>query len=123
MVRGVGRWMRTLIAALVVSLAGAACVSSDVSRDLGARCDDSDQCSDRCLTGTRFPDGLCSSTCDDGGDCPGGTECADLEGGVCLYGCAEDRDCELLGEGWRCGIETERGGAPDQEVRVCVGPA
>lgn len=109
--------------AIAALLAVAACVSSDVSRELGARCDDSDQCDDRCLTGTRFPDGLCSATCDDGGDCPGDAACADLEGGVCLYQCADDRDCTFLGDGWRCGVETERGAAPDQEVRVCVGPA
>jgi hypothetical protein len=109
--------------ALVAAVALAAgCVSSDVSREIGARCDDSDQCDDRCLSGGQYPDGLCTVTCDDGDDCPGGSACADLEGGVCLYACDDDAACEFLGDGWRCRVEVEHGAAVDQEVTVCVGP-
>lgn len=109
-----------LAALLCLALTG--CVSSDVSRELGARCDDSDECDDRCLTGAQFPDGLCTTTCDDGGDCPGNAACADLAGGVCLFECEDDTHCEFLGDGWRCRVEVEHGGAPDEEVTVCVGP-
>ena len=107
----------TLIAVL------AACsVSSDVSREIGARCDDQDECDFRCLTGPRFPGGMCSRGCDTEGDCPDGTSCASAAGGSCLYSCREDRDCDFLGEAWSCKLERERGGEPDSMVTVCVGP-
>jgi hypothetical protein len=111
-VRGVG---------LAVLLAAAACgVSSDVSRELGARCENVDECDERCLAGARFPDGFCSLTCAGDGDCPDGASCVDLEGGVCLFDCADAASCDFLGEGWRCRSEPERGAG--EQVMVCVGP-
>jgi hypothetical protein len=106
----------------LLALLFACSVSSEVSRELGARCDDQDECDDRCLTGARFPDGMCSRSCDDDGDCPGGTSCVTLAGGACLYACTSDPGCEFLGEGWRCRAEAERGGQPDSTVMVCVAP-
>ena len=113
--------MSRLVVALVAVLA-ACSVSSDVSREIGARCDDQDQCDDRCLTGPRFPDGMCSRSCDDDGDCPDGASCVNLSGGACLYACTADPGCAFLGDGWRCGAETERGGEPDSMVMVCAAP-
>ena len=112
--------MRCLV--LVVCLSVTACAaSSDVSRELGARCDDSDECDDRCLRGDRFPDGLCSRSCDDDGDCPSGAACVDLEGGVCLFACKDgQRSCEFLGPTWQCRAEAERGGDAGAEVEVCI---
>lgn len=113
--------MSRLLLALVASLA-ACSVSSDVSREIGARCDDLDECDDRCLTGPRFPGGMCSQSCDEDADCPDGASCTVNAGGACLYACTEDRGCQFLGEGWRCLPEAERGGEPDSTVMVCIGP-
>jgi hypothetical protein len=111
---------RALIA--LIALLAACGVSSDVSREIGARCDDQDECDDRCLTGARFPDGMCSRNCDTDGDCPEGTACVGLAGGSCLYNCTGDRACEFLGEGWQCVLEAERGGEPDSMVMICAAP-
>ena len=111
------RWL-----ALFAWFAVSACtVSSEVSRELGARCDDSDECDDRCLIGARFPDGFCSASCDSDSDCPSGASCVDLEGGTCLYACGEAVGCEFLGQGWGCVSEPERGADPGSEVMVCIG--
>lgn len=110
---------RAVVAILAVL---AACsVSSDVSREIGARCDDQDECDDRCLTGGRFPGGMCSRGCDDDADCPDGTACVVAAGGSCLYACGGDPGCNFLGQGWSCLPERERGGEPDATVMVCVG--
>ena len=106
----------------ILAVLGACSVSSDVSREIGARCDDQDECDGRCLTGRRFPGGMCSQACDDDGDCPDGASCVILAGGSCLFACTEDRGCEFLGEGWQCLPEAERGGEPDSMVMVCVAP-
>lgn len=109
--------MRPLV--LVLALIGAAaCADSDVSRAVGARCDDSSECDDRCLlAGDGWPGGFCTLSCDDDDDCPADTACADTEGGVCLFTCDDVPDCFFLGTGWTC---QARDGRPDGEVRVCV---
>lgn len=112
--------MSRAVLALLAALA-ACSVSSDVSREIGARCDDQDECDDRCLTGPRYPGGMCSRSCDDDADCPDGSSCVGLGAGSCLYSCTGDPGCEFLGEGWTCQLETERGGEPDAMVAVCVG--
>lgn len=110
---------RSLLALLFLLSCG---VESEVSRELGARCDDSDECDDRCLRGARYPDGLCSASCDDDGDCPSGATCVDLEGGVCLFDCDQIGDCEFLGAGWQCLAEPERGSGDGAEITVCIAP-
>lgn len=77
-------------------------VSSDVSREVGARCDERSECDDRCLPPDDFPGGFCSTSCETSGDCPSDAACVDTEGGVCLFRCIEDPDCEFLGAGWSC---------------------
>jgi hypothetical protein len=114
---GRGPFKALVVAALVA--AGPGCgVSSDVSRELGARCNSMDECDERCLAGSRFPGGFCSATCDDDGDCPDGAACADLSGGVCLFDCDGAAACEFLGNGWECRSADAVGGG---EVMVCVG--
>ena len=107
------RWILTF--ALI-----AGCQSSDVSRTLGARCDQSSECDERCLVaaGPDWPGGLCTISCDDDGDCPGDARCVADEGGVCLFECSADPDCGFLGAGWGC--ET-RDGRPSGQVMVCRG--
>jgi hypothetical protein len=114
-----GRCRFAALAALVVAALAGCNVSSNVSRELGARCQDLDECDERCLEGARYPDGFCSVSCDADADCPDGASCAEIEGGVCLFGCADRADCAFLGPDWRCRGEPERGG--DSEVMVCVG--
>jgi len=107
---------------VAIALLGFGCsVSSDVSRELGAICEDRDECADRCLSGQRFPDGLCSLSCDDDGDCPDGASCVDREGGVCLFSCDAPVDCEFLGDAWRCLAQPERGAQAGAQVMVCIG--
>lgn len=111
-----------LCAALVAGWSGAGCgVDADVSRTLGARCDRSAECDDRCLPpGEDFPGGFCSVSCESSGDCPSGASCTATEAGVCLFDCAGDADCAFLGAGWRC-IEDALRADPAREVRVCRG--
>jgi hypothetical protein len=111
------------VAAAIISVALiAGCgVSSDVSRSLGAVCEDEGECEDRCLTGGRYPDGFCSLSCNGDGDCPDGAACVDREGGVCLFTCSDRADCQFLGAEWRCRSQPE-GGDGNGQVMVCTGP-
>ncbi len=111
--------MRSAIIAIVGVLA-AACQHSDVSRQIGARCDVTADCDQRCLTpGAEFPGGFCTVACTTRADCPGATTCADQEGGVCLFECASDAECAFLGTGWRCVPVDLRGGGI--KVMACRG--
>lgn len=106
------------LAAIALFMSGTACGGSDVSRTLGARCDELAECSERCLTGDQFPGGFCSVSCDDDGDCPGDSACVDSEGGVCLFSCVDPADCDFLGLGWTCAtLDRTEGG----EVTACSG--
>lgn len=110
--------MRSAIIAAVALLA--ACQSSDVSREVGARCDKDTECDERCLVSSPgYPGGFCTIACDTRADCPGGSTCADREGGVCLFTCNGDRDCTFLGTGWRCDAADLRGAGI--KVNVCRG--
>ena len=109
--------MRVMV--LSLTLVFVACSpSSNVGRDVGARCDSSDECDDRCLAPEDFPGGFCSLSCDTAGDCPGGTACVDVEGGVCLFTCSDATGCEFLGQGYECETE-EFGDGSDGTVEVC----
>ena len=110
-----------MAAVLLAALTAASCgVSSDVSRELGARCADLDECDDRCLEGGRFPGGFCSTSCDNDGDCPDGATCAALQGGVCLFECSDASDCDFLGVRWEC-LSQAASGSAGGEVLVCIG--
>ena len=111
--------------ALVLACALAACVDDGrVSRDLGATCETPDECNGQCLReGDGWPGGLCTIACVDEARCPDGASCVDTSGGVCLYRCDDDPDCEFLltshGVAWLCG---ERRTPAGSTVKVCVGP-
>jgi hypothetical protein len=107
------RWILALAVA-------AGCTSSEVSRTLGARCDRSDECDERCLVddATDWPGGFCTISCDDDRACPGNSRCVAELGGVCLVGCATDDDCRFLGETWGC-VQAEA--RPEGQVMVCRG--
>jgi hypothetical protein len=109
-----------IVGALVAGALVAACQDSDVSRKVGARCDVTAECDQRCLMpGAEFPDGFCTIACSSRAECPGATTCADLEGGVCLFTCTADLDCMFLGAGWRCTSVDLRGGGI--KVMACRG--
>jgi hypothetical protein len=111
--------MRSAIIA-VVGVWLVACQQQDVTREVGARCDDSLECDQRCLrAGNGYPGGFCTVACEARSECPGDTTCADREGGVCLFECDGDDDCGFLGAGWRCEPADLRGGGI--KVQVCRG--
>jgi hypothetical protein len=115
--------MRSAIAMILLagSLANAACQDSLVTRTIGARCDVSHECDDRCLPeGEGFPGGFCTYDCATQADCTVRSACVELQGGVCLYDCTSSFDCEFLGPGWTC-AEIESREDPTRRVQVCVG--
>lgn len=105
---------------IVAALLVAACSSSPVSREVGARCDQVDDCDQRCLPPTNddYPGGFCTIACDADRDCSGGAVCAEVEGGVCLFPCAVEPECDFLGPGWTC---VEKDARPEGTVSVCLG--
>ena len=111
--------MRTAIA-FVASLL-LACGGDDVSRLLGARCERTADCEDRCLGPSNdYPGGFCSLDCTSSAECPSDAECIDKEGGVCLFSCVDERDCAFLGANWTCRAENLRADQNRQE-KVCLG--
>ena len=101
----------------LVLLALVGCQSSDVSRDVGARCDKTDDCNERCLVD--WTGGFCTITCDDASDCPGDARCIDEQGGVCAFSCTGNADCAFLGAGYTCQDVDSHGAGT--KVMVCRG--
>jgi len=110
--------MRSAIIA-IIGAALAACQSSNVSRDLGARCDTRAECNELCAGGSAYPGGFCTVFCATRSDCPSGATCADREGGICLFECASNTDCAFLGGGWECKAVDLHGGGI--KVMACSG--
>ena len=101
-------------------LALAACQSSDVSRSIGARCDLSAECDDRCLVdATAWPGGFCSLTCDTNEQCDHGVCIQEQGGGVCAFTCGSDPDCAFLGAGYGC--KARDGHTGGLKVMACRG--
>lgn len=95
-----------------------ACHGGDVGPDgglVGGACRDGGDCAERCVRGGDFPDGTCTVDCRDDRDCPDGSWCIDVEGGVCLLGCAYDDDCRPP---YEC-KDRNREGAGGREA-VCI---
>jgi hypothetical protein len=110
--------MRSAILAIVGVLA--ACQHSDVSRAVGARCDFTSECDQRCLLpSVAYPNGFCTIACESRNNCPDGATCADRDGGICLFECTMDPDCQFLGSDWHCKSADLRGGGI--KVMVCAG--
>jgi hypothetical protein len=113
--------MRIAMLALIASVA---CTGDRVSRTIGARCDVTADCSDRCLQPSNdYPDGFCTLDCDADRGCPGDAFCVDREGGVCLFECFElgsARECAFLGPNWIC-VEQNRREDQNSKARVCLG--
>ncbi|MEO8700073.1 MAG: hypothetical protein ABI867_08520 [Kofleriaceae bacterium] len=113
--------MRTACAIAIAMAAVGCSPASNVSRDLGARCDVTDDCSERCLPpGEDFPDGLCTLDCSDDQECPAEASCVDREGGVCLFRCSVDTDCTFLGPTWGCKEDNLRE-SDNVKVNICRG--
>jgi hypothetical protein len=110
--------MRYAIVALALL---AACQSSDVSREVGARCDRSSECDEQCLTPSNdWPGGFCTISCDSDASCPADTACVDEGGGTaCVYTCATDPGCAFLGPGYLCKERDHHGDGG--KVNVCRG--
>ena len=91
-----------------------------MSRAVGARCDDNSECDERCQSGSDYPGGFCTVSCDSDGDCPSGSRCVARDSGICLFGCRieDEAPCSFLGVGWECESEDAIG---DGEVTVCTG--
>ena len=110
--------MRSLF--VIAVLGAVACSDSDVSREVGARCDDNSECDDVCLgPHPNWPDGFCSLSCDSDDDCPADTACIEDEGGVCVFRCTSDTGCAFLGADWTCQVRNAN--PPDNTVMVCRG--
>ena len=111
--------MRLAIFAVAV-LAIGACQDSDVTREVGARCDTREECDDRCLVPSEdWPGGFCTIACEVDVDCPVGAACIEEEGGVCAFTCTTDPGCAFLGSGYGCKERDARGG--DSKRLVCRG--
>jgi hypothetical protein len=96
----------------ILAIALAACQSSDVSRELGARCDRSVECDERCLFPSEdWPGGFCTIHCETDVECPDRAVCLEEEGGVCAFTCGADIECSFLGPDYECKERDARGGA------------
>ncbi|MEO8550647.1 MAG: hypothetical protein ABI678_11760 [Kofleriaceae bacterium] len=105
---------------VAILLALGACQSSDVSREVGARCDTNAECDQKCLAPDGdWPGGFCTVLCDSDAECPEDTRCIEQDGGVCAFGCATDVDCAFLGDGYTCKERDSHGGGA--KVSVCRG--
>lgn len=100
----------------LAALALAACQSSDVSRSLGARCDVTSDCDQKCLAPSGdWPGGFCTTACMTDEECGDRATCIAEDGGMCAFSCSGDPDCAFLGEGYTCKLVVR------QEDRSMVG--
>ncbi|MFK7985556.1 MAG: hypothetical protein AB8I08_05955 [Sandaracinaceae bacterium] len=88
-------------------------------RVIGAPCNDELDClaGSFCIRRGSFPDGMCSTVCDDDTDCRGSTVCVEIMSGACVLDCETDEDCTR--EGYVCRPQTRRGVVG--EVMGCIG--
>lgn len=105
----------------VLCAALAACGTSSDDGAYRAGCTVSAQCATGlCRTGGGFPDGLCTTACGSGADCPAGWSCVSDAGGVCMRTCAATADCASLSPRYVCAEESLEGGS-GARARVCTG--
>ena len=86
---------------------------------VGGPCSDEFDCAagSYCLRRFDFPNGTCTTNCNDTADCRGGSVCVDLESGVCLLSCRTDADCGR--DGYVCREMDEPG--TTERAWVCGG--
>ena len=111
------------IGALLGAVAFVGC-GTEVGNDgavVGGSCVISSECADEsvCRTGEDFPGGYCANACDVPEDCPSGSVCADVLGGICLVSCAGESECRTE-DGYVCAARAGIGVVGD--VMVCLGP-
>lgn len=101
---------------LVIAFSIPACGSDDGHGGVGARgflvgaaCDADRQCDSRCVKGKNYPGGMCTVSCRDDRDCPGGTACVGDHGGICALTCGVHRDCDFMGGAYRCDSKSRTG--------------
>ena len=106
-----------LVTALVVS--GCAPHVGPDGPVIGGPCVDDLDCAagSFCLQDRDFPDGHCTTNCDDDGECRGDTACNESRAGICLR--RSDEDAAGGREGSACRPRTVRGLAGQADV--CVG--
>jgi hypothetical protein len=98
----------------------AACQSSDVSRDLGARCTSDSDCAEKCVgPDADWPGGFCTTVCDSDSDCGSNAHCITEDDGICAFSCGSDGDCAFLDGNYTCVPEDPQSGA--LKVMVCRG--
>lgn|GEM_PF-2548068 len=87
---------------------------------VGGPCAKNIDCDQRlCELGDQFPDGTCTISCGESGQCPQASSCAELASGwVCLVDCANTADCRT---GYVCEPVTEAGTNGGSTVTVCIG--
>ena len=73
---------------------------------VGGACMVASDCDEFCLSGSDYPQGTCSVSCNTDENCPGGTHCIDKEGGRCLLACELPSDCR---GGYTCKGKTNNG--------------
>lgn len=105
-----------LLVVAVLCLGLAALVGCGGEREVGAECSSHSDCNERCVQGSDFPDGMCTISCDDIRDCPGGTECISKRDGICIPSCERDRDCP---GGYECESKSRHGERGSSDV--CIG--
>ena len=84
---------------------------------VGSACRDDRDCGfgAHCERGGDFPDGTCATACGDHRQCPLGSACVDVKGGLCLVACGSDAFCR---PGYRCKAKNDRG--DPGESRICI---
>lgn len=105
--------MRFVVVLLLMWTAMACSVDPMV---VGGECTADSACEDRCLTGEKFPGGMCAVTCRTDADCPAATLCIKHAGqAFCLPECSDASSCR---DGYRC-TEQDRSGFPSP-LPVCI---
>ncbi|MCA9521601.1 MAG: hypothetical protein KC609_11540 [Myxococcales bacterium] len=82
---------------------------------VGGPCTTTADCSQRCLTGGDYPEGMCTVSCTTDADCPGGSNCIEKDDGVCLQTCNLPSDCR---GGYNC--KGKKNKASGGESLVCT---
>lgn len=111
--------LRVVALASVLLLPALGCGDDDFNpyAIVGGACRDAFDCAPGvdCERGGDFPDGTCTLPCRSHRDCPGGTACVDVRGGLCLIACTNDLHCR---ERYACRARDSRG--ERGESFVCI---